>query len=61
MDEWYPSMRGGVVVGAHGEGSPNRMIPERGRVRWYLVGTSRPAELVIVTCLLSMVGALFRV
>ena len=38
---WYPSMRGGVVVGVHGEGSLRTRIPERGGVRWDLVGNRR--------------------
>lgn len=35
--EWWPSMRGGVVVGAHGDGGRVRNIPDIGGVRWDLV------------------------
>ena len=34
---WWPSMRGGVVVGAHGDGGWVRKIPDIGGVRWDLV------------------------
>ena len=50
-------MHGGVVVGTHGEGSPNRRIPERGGVRWDLVGTRRIGDgdvvVIDVGCLIS--------
>ena len=42
-------MRGGVGVGAHGEGSRNRRIPERGCVRWDLVGTRRVGDKCVFT------------
>ena len=34
---WWPSMRGGVVVGAQGGGGWVRSIPDIGGVRWSLV------------------------
>ena len=35
---WWPRMRGGVVVGAQGDGGRVRSIPDMGGVRWSLVG-----------------------
>ena len=43
---WCPSMRGGVVVGAQGEGGRRRSIPDRGGVRWSCVGDLRIGERV---------------
>ena len=32
---WCPSIRGGVVDGAQGEGGLRRSIPDSGGVRWW--------------------------
>ena len=41
-------MRGGDVVGAHGEGGCRRSIPDMGGVRWSLFGFCRIGERVVV-------------
>ena len=35
---WCPRIRGGVVEGAQGDGGFIRNMPDRGGVRWVLVG-----------------------
>ena len=39
---WWPNMRGGVAVGAHGRGGRRMTMPERGGVRRYFGGLGLP-------------------
>ena len=45
---WCPSMRGGDVFGAHGEGGCRRSIPDMGGVRWSLFRVCRIGEREVI-------------
>ena len=57
---WCPSMRGGDVVGAHGEGGCRRSIPDMGGVRWSPFDVCRIGERVVIGfgygCLIDLCG-----